>query len=69
MRLLSIALATLVLAACATQPQPTPQAPGGGRLDAKTQLETVLRQSALTTKKKRAAFCGPFFDGLNVSAP
>jgi uncharacterized lipoprotein YajG len=43
MRLLSIALATLVLAACATQPQPTPQAPGGGRLDAKTQLETGRR--------------------------
>jgi hypothetical protein len=30
-----------VLAACATaQPQPTPQAPSGRGLDAKTQLET-----------------------------
>jgi hypothetical protein len=29
-----------VLAACATAPQPAPQAPEGRRLDAKTQLET-----------------------------
>jgi hypothetical protein len=29
-----------VLAACATAPQPAPQAPAGRGLDAKTQLET-----------------------------
>jgi hypothetical protein len=28
-----------VLAACATQPEPAPQAPAPGRVDAKTQLE------------------------------
>jgi hypothetical protein len=41
--LLAAVLATLV-AACATQaPQPTPQAPSGRGLDAKTQLETGRR--------------------------
>lgn len=37
------ALMTLVLAACATAPQPAPQAPQGRGLDAKTQLETGRR--------------------------
>jgi hypothetical protein len=40
MRNLTIAaVLAAVLAACATQPQPAPSAPGGGRVDAKTQLE------------------------------
>jgi hypothetical protein len=40
MRNLTIAaVLAAVLAACATQPQPAPSAPGGARVDAKTQLE------------------------------
>jgi hypothetical protein len=40
MRNLTIAaVLAAVLAACATQPQPTPSAPSPGRLDAKTTLE------------------------------
>ncbi len=37
------AVLALVLAACATAPQPAPQAPQGRGLDAKTQLETGRR--------------------------
>jgi hypothetical protein len=45
MRNLIIAAVTAtILAACATAPQPAPQAPSARGLDAKTQLETGRRR-------------------------
>jgi hypothetical protein len=38
-----VTFAAALLAACATAPQPAPQAPSGRGLDAKTQLETGRR--------------------------